>query len=132
MTRKSRAKAVLVEGQLVAKRTITEADLLAVETARQELAAIKAAAERAKAKVDALENDITLRLKAGARITGRMVALISRIEGPRRPPWKDLYLDHMSATHQWSRDALENMTIFSYPGQPHEALVIGPKPGHEH
>jgi hypothetical protein len=128
----SRAQAVIVDGKIITRRQITEDDLLAVDRARQELAAGKALVEKLRQRAEELEDDIMLRLKAKARVVGGLKPVIVREIGPRRPPWKDLYLDHLEALHKTDRAAFEKATIEAYPGQPRDTLVIFTRPTRTH
>lgn len=119
----------IVDGRIVQKRTITEMDLMAVETCRAQIAAMVAELEGAKVRLGILEQDVKDRLAAGCRIVGRMTAMVTEETGPRRPPWKDIYLDHMHCHHNVSIEAEEQRVITETMGKPREVLVIGVKPG---
>lgn len=125
----SKAKAVIIDGHITTRKTIVEADLIAVETARSKVAALKAELAQAEITAGVLEDDVLLRLKAGAKVVGRLTAIVKRMFGPRRPNWKDLFLDHMSSTHGDPRDSLEQAVIEKCVGSPRDALIVGVKPG---
>lgn len=125
-----KAKTVaIIDGRLIQKRLITEADLLAVETARSRLTLLNAELSAARQQLATLEQDIKDRLEAGCRVVGRMTAMVTEEAGPRRPQWKDIYLDHMHCHHNRSIEAEEQRVITETMGKPREVLVIGVKPG---
>jgi hypothetical protein len=122
---------VLVDGRVVVKRMIQEFDLLAIETCRSQIAAMVAELEGARARLALLEQDVKDRLAAGCKVIGRLTAVVTEERGPRRPSWRDLYLDHMLMVHNRSPEALQKEVLAETMGKPREVLTIGIKPGKE-
>lgn len=59
---------------------------------------------------------------------GRFTLGIEVREGASRPPWKDLYLDHMEEHHDLSKKQAENEARLAYPGETEKVLMIGVTP----
>lgn len=84
--------------------------------------------ERAlKAELDAAEADLMGRLKAGVKVYGKLTATIVKESGDCRPPWKEIYLNHM-VEHGVQPAAAEQEAREQHPAELKERLVVGEKP----
>lgn len=83
------------------------------------------ALKEAEALAAALEVEITKLLEEGAAVEpGKCKALLNEVIGPRRPPWKDLYLSHMDAVHDVRQDLEEKQILDNHPGKSKQVLVV--------
>ena len=105
---------------------ITELELVALETTRETLSLLRKQATEAEKRVKGLEQDLILRLQAGARVQGNMTAIVQEVSGQCRPPWKDLYIGVMvrqGVSPETAEAEARRGTIITVS----KALVIGPK-----
>jgi hypothetical protein len=111
-----------------APATIKEAELLELSEKREEYRELQKQLKTAESSCKALENDLINRLQAGAKVQGKLTAVIEEKAGASRPPWKTEYLDHMEHEHDVNRVAEEQRVQLKYPPDPTERLVIGNAP----
>lgn len=83
------------------------------------------ALREAEALVTALEVEITKLLEDGAAVEpGKCKALLTIETGARRPPWKDIYLDHMVKEHEGRRDDEEAGIIANCQPKTKQVLIV--------
>lgn len=87
---------------------LTEAELRTVVSARDEVAVLKSRLATLEKELEAQEEAVIAKLKQGAKIEGRLTASVHEEEGPRRPQWKNLYLDHFVVEHGMVKAVLES------------------------
>jgi hypothetical protein len=118
-------EAVFANNRIVSGKTVTEAELLAVEAQRSHVANLKnqlANSERALAE---LEADVVAKLEAGFQVRSKhLSAGLEASVGARRPEWKDLYLEHMEDVHGEPRLVEEKRILDHTAGKPKQRLVI--------
>jgi hypothetical protein len=111
---------------------ITDIELLALETNRETLKMLVDRVSAAKKAIEAMEDDLILRLERGARPVGEMTALIQTVKGQCRPAWKDIMVAHMHDHH----GVVEASTVAVAQAQTtiptSKQLVIGKKGGLRH
>lgn len=119
-------KAAVVNGRMILLRKITEAELLNIESLRGRVVMAKhnlEAAERALAEAEA---EVVAKLEAGVGVVAKsnLHAGIAEEIGPRRPEWKEIYLDHMEGVHGCPRKAQESGILETTAGKPKQVLRI--------
>lgn len=111
------------------KRTITQSELEAVESQRSYVAELKQQLKMAEAELSGKELDITTRLVNGARVAGRLAAVIETRAGKCSPQWKTEMVTHMEECHKIAPEVTEAIVQARWPGAPREVLVIAVKHG---
>ena len=118
-------QAVLANNRIVSGKTVTETELLVVESARANVAWLKSQIADAERNLADLEADIVAKLEAGFSVRSRnLTAAIQETVGARRPEWKDLYLAHMEDEHGKPRKNEEQRVLAMTAGKPSQKLVI--------
>lgn len=119
-------RAVVVNGRIVNLNPITEADLLKVETLRARVVLAKRSLEGAEIMLASAEAEIMAKLDAGCKVerNSALSAGISEETGPRRPEWKEIYLNHMEHDHGSVREYEEKLILDTTAGKPKQVLRI--------
>jgi len=86
---------------------ITDLELMTIETRRSALALLRKQLREAEESLKGQEQDLIMRLDAGARVVGALHAEARTEVGQCRPEWKDAYLTHMENFHGQSRETTE-------------------------
>lgn len=121
----AKAKAIVVNGRIITKRSISETDLLTVETARSRVAWLKSQLADAERACISAEAEVIAMLEAGCRVrSAKLSAGLREKIGARRPEWKDLYLGHMEDAHGVPRAAEEAIVLNCTAGKPKQELFI--------
>ena len=113
------------------KDTLTELELLALETNKASVELLTKQVAEARKRVAGMEQDVILRLRAGAKVQGGLTAMLQlQGGGTISPSWKGHYLKHMLEAHNVSAETAEqDLRRITTPSAPTEVLVIGRKAG---
>lgn len=78
-----------------------------------------------EASIAEAEHDVSVLLEADAKVEkGELGAAIAVEKGSCRPPWKDVFLEHMTAIHDLAAKAAEEEIRAKYPPEDKQRLVI--------
>jgi hypothetical protein len=110
-------------------KPILEEELTELSRERERVLALAHDLEQARAHLKQVEDDIVQRLHAGARVLGALTAVVETVAGRCAPSWKEELLAHFEQAHGLHRAFVEVEVRQRWPAEPHEELVIGPKPG---
>lgn len=81
--------------------------------------------KEAEALAAALEMEITKLLEEGAPVEpGKCKALLNEVIGPRRPPWKEVFLNHMNTEHDERPEVVEKIILDGFPPKTKQVLVV--------
>lgn len=106
-------------------KIIREIDLEMIMRKREQVRNAKAELRKIEADLETREKDVMTKLRGGAECEGKLVASIEVEPGQCRPPWKDLYLNHMVSQHEKAPKAVEEEARALYPAQDSESLAVG-------
>lgn len=107
---------------------VSEADLLTVLAQRRLLAGIRKQAREAEAVLEQQERAIMNLLRAGATVEGRRSAAIETQDGPCRPKYQELWVEHMTNYHNVTEAMALEVARGRYPPKAVESLAIGEPP----
>lgn len=124
----SKAKAIVSNGRIITRKTITFPLLMKVETARAQVDLLKHQLSAAQAKLAEAEAEVVAMLEAGCRVVGPLKAGLREEAGSRRPEWKEHYLSHMEDTHGCPRVAEETKILEGTVGKIKQVLYILHRP----
>lgn len=106
-------------------KIIREVDLELIMRKREQVKAAKAEVSKLEADLATHEKNVMIKLRGGAECEGRLVASIEVKTGQCRPPWKDIYVNHMVSEHQKAAEAVEEDARSRYPAGENESLAVG-------
>lgn len=110
---------------------VTDAELQNVQYERETIKSLRRRLAEAEKVLAQDEHDIMTKLRRGARIAStRFDATIVPTTLPRRPEYKELFLDHMERVHARDRAAFLNElqeAVTGRPGPPKLVVVMKPK-----
>lgn len=86
---------------------LTETELREIVSTRDEVAVLRSRLATLEKELTAKEEQAITKIKHGAKIEGKLTASVHEEEGPRRPQWKNLYLDHFAKEHGEIRAIVE-------------------------
>lgn len=109
------------------KRSINESELQQLQWQRGAVETLKNDLKKNLAELEALENSLIARLKAGARIYGKLTAVVDSVKGPSRPHYKEELCQHMLAAHGQDPAVTETEVQQRWPGSPVERVAVSPK-----
>jgi hypothetical protein len=110
------------------KVIVTQKEISLLSKSRLHTATLAADLRKVEAEESALAKAMMNKLLEGADVEpGEYTASIEMKEGAVRPPWKDLYIDHMTVTHSLAPKAVEEEARGKFPAEKSPRLVIGVK-----
>lgn len=110
-------------------QVVTDLELADVSTRRLEVQSLRRKLRDEEAKLAQAEAVVVAKLQAGATCEARLLtATLEERLGACRPPWKDVYLQHM-ATHGVAPELAEQAARDAHPPKTDIILAIGPAPG---
>jgi hypothetical protein len=104
---------------------VTALELVALETSRETLALLRQRVNEAERGLKGAEQDLIMRLDAGARVVGGMTAIVETQEGSISPKWKEHYLQHMMVQHNISFETAEAQVREATDRSSKRVLVVG-------
>lgn len=111
------------------KKSVGQKELELLQRLRFNQARLKRELADAEAAAKGLESSIMGRLKAGARVYGRLSATIDKVPGPSHPHYKEELLQHMQEAHGIAPELTEREVQNRWPGEERERVVVAPKQG---
>jgi len=119
-------RAIRIGNQLVRLKSITETDLMHIESKRATVAYLKSHLEIAERDLAEAENVVIVKMENGCKVEAKsnLYSVIDEVNGPRRPEWKELYLNHMEGEHNIDRRVEESMILDTTASKPKQVLRI--------